>query len=333
MNMNSETVKIAILDDYQEVALQMADWSSLETRAVIQVFSQHIDEADVLVDMLSPFDIICVMRERTPLSRTIIERLPRPKLIASTGLRNASIDLKAAEERGIAVKGTSGSLNPPIELTWALILANARSVASENASLRSGGWQSSVGSELRSKILGVLGLGHIGGQVARIGQAFGMKSIAWSEHLTQEQADEFGARFVSKEELSRESHVLSIHMVLVAATRGLVGAEDLAVMKGTAYLVNTSRGPIVDERALIDALTSRKIAGAALDVFDTEPLPANHPSRFLNDVLATPHLGYVSREQYRVFYCETVENITHWLDERQAACRPMCVHDAQYAQD
>jgi len=314
MNSTAEPVKIAILDDYQGVALKMVDWSALRDRASIEVFSDHIANPDRLVERLLPFDVICVMRERTPLPREIIERLPRLKLIASTGPKNTSIDSDAAEERGITVKHTKGSLNPPIELTWALILAAVRNVTSENASLRAGGWQKLVGEEIKGKTLGVVGLGNIGGQVARIGQAFGMKVIAWSERLTKEKTDEVGARLVSKEELFREADILSIHLVLVDATRGLVGARELALMKSTSWLINTSRGPIVDEEALVEALTARKLVGAAIDVFDVEPLPAEHPFRVLDNVLATPHLGYVSRSQYEVFYGETVDGITAWLD-------------------
>lgn len=316
MNSIEASVKIAILDDYQNVALEMADWSALRGRASIEVFSDHITDPDRLIDRLLPFDIICVMRERTPLPREIIERLPRLKLIASTGGKNASIDGEAAAERGIIVTKTGGSLVPPIELTWALILAAVRNVASENASLRAGGWQRSVGEEIKGKTLGILGLGNIGGQVANIGRAFGMKVISWNERMTKAKADEIGVRLVSKEDLFKEADILSIHLVLVDATRGLVGGPELALMKPTSWLINTSRGPIADEAALVKALTARKLAGAALDVFDVEPLPAKHPFRVLDNVLATPHLGYVSRSQYEVFYGGIVESVSAWLDGR-----------------
>jgi phosphoglycerate dehydrogenase-like enzyme len=307
-------VKVAILDDYQNVALQMADWSPLAGRATITVFNDHLDEPDALAARLAPFEVVCVMRERTPLTRGLLERLPRLKLIASTAFRNASIDLQAARERGIAVANTGYDSTPTIEMTWALILASARHVAAENASLRSGGWQRRIGNDLKGKTLGVLGLGNIGGEVARIGHAFGMRVIAWSENLTAEKATAAGAELVRKEELFRQSDVLTIHLVLGRRSRGLVGAAELALMKPRAWLVNTSRGPIVDDSALTTALRERRIAGAAVDVFDVEPLPADHPYRSLDNILATPHIGYVSQNLYRAFYGDTVRNIVAWLD-------------------
>ena len=307
-------VKVAILDDYQNVALQMADWSPLAGRATITVFNDHLDEPDALAARLAPFEVVCVMRERTPLTRGLLERLPRLKLIASTAFRNASIDLQAARERGIAVANTGYDSTPTIEMTWALILASARHVAAENASLRSGGWQRRIGNDLKGKTLGVLGLGNIGGEVARIGHAFGMRVIAWSENLTAEKATAAGAEFVRKEELFRQSDVLTIHLVLGRRSRGLVGAAELALMKPGAWLVNTSRGPIVDDSALTTALREHRIAGAAVDVFDVEPLPADHPYRSLDNMLATPHVGYVSQNLYRAFYGDTVRNIVAWLD-------------------
>jgi phosphoglycerate dehydrogenase-like enzyme len=307
-------VKVAILDDYQNVALQMADWSPLTGRATITVFNDHLNEPDAVVARLAPFEVICIMRERTPLPRGILERLPRLKLIASTAVRNASIDLQAARERGIAVANTGYDSTPTIEMTWALILASARHVAAENASLRSGGWQRRIGNDLKGKTLGVLGLGNIGGEVARIGHAFGMRVIAWSENLTAEKATAAGAELVRKEELFRQSDVLTIHLVLGRRSRGLVGAAELALMKPAAWLVNTSRGPIVDEGALIASLRERRIGGAAVDVFDIEPLPADHPYRSVDNMLATPHIGYASENLYRTFYGDTVKNILVWLD-------------------
>jgi phosphoglycerate dehydrogenase-like enzyme len=307
-------VQVAILDDYQNVALQMADWSPLAGRATITVFNDHLDEPDALAARLAPFEVVCVMRERTPLTRGLLERLPRLKLIASTAFRNASIDLQAARERGIAVANTGYDSTPTIEMTWALILASARHVAAENASLRSGGWQRRIGNDLKGKTLGVLGLGNIGGEVARIGHAFGMRVIAWSENLTAEKATAAGAELVRKEELFRQSDVLTIHLVLGRRSRGLVGAAELALMKPRAWLVNTSRGPIVDDSALTTALREHRIAGAAVDVFDVEPLPADHPYRSLDNMLATPHIGYVSQNLYRAFYGDTVRNIVAWLD-------------------
>jgi phosphoglycerate dehydrogenase-like enzyme len=307
-------VKVAILDDYQNVALQMADWSPLAGRATITVFNDHLDEPDALAARLAPFEVVCVMRERTPLTRGLLERLPRLKLIASTAFRNASIDLQAARERAIVVANTGYDSTPTIEMTWALILASARHVAAENASLRSGGWQRRIGNDLKGKTLGVLGLGNIGGEVARIGHAFGMRVIAWSENLTAEKATAAGAELVRKEELFRQSDVLTIHLVLGRRSRGLVGAAELALMKPRAWLVNTSRGPIVDDSALTTALREHRIAGAAVDVFDVEPLPADHPYRSLDNMLATPHIGYVSQNLYRAFYGDTVRNIVAWLD-------------------
>lgn len=309
-------MKIAILDDYQGVALELADWSSLAERASLEVFREHLTETDAVVARLLPFDIVCVMRERTPLLRSALERLPNLKLIASTGRRNASIDLEAAKERGIDVVNTGYDGSSTVELTWALILASARHIALESANLRAGGWQRTVGDGLRGKTLGILGLGSIGSEVARIGAAFGMEVVAWSQNLTAEKARAGGAQWVSKEELFATADVLSIHLVLSARTRGLVGAAELAAMKPTARLVNSSRGPIVDEAALLAALRQGQIAGAAIDVFDVEPLPPDHAFRSLPNVLATPHIGYVSRDLYRTFYADTVVNIGRWLDRR-----------------
>jgi phosphoglycerate dehydrogenase-like enzyme len=309
-------IRIAILDDYQNVAMEMADWSPLAGRAEITVFNDHLSNFDDVVERLLPFDAVCVMRERTPLPRSVIERLPRLKLIASTGSRNASIDIEAAAERGIAVAHTGYDARPTIEMTWALILASTRQVALENAHLRAGGWQLMVGDGLHGKTLGVLGLGNIGSEVARIGLAFGMDVIAWSQNLTPDRAQACGVRLVSKEELFRGADILTIHLVLSQRTKGLVGAAELQAMKPSARLINTSRGPIVDEPALIEVLRKRRIAGAALDVFDIEPLPADHPFRSLDNVLATPHIGFVARELYRTFYRDTVENITRWLAQQ-----------------
>jgi phosphoglycerate dehydrogenase-like enzyme len=312
-------MKVAILDDYQNLALAMADWSSVAGRAEIIVFNDHVADRDAVVERLLPFDVVCVMRERTPLPREVIERLPQLKLIASTGRRNASIDMVTAEERGIRVTATGYRSTPTIEMTWALILASARHIVRESNSVRDGGWQASIGRELDGKVLGVLGLGNIGAQVARIGLAFGMKVIAWSQNMTPQIADAAGATLVTKDELFREADVVTIHLVLSKRTRGLVGAAELALMKDTSMLINTSRGPIVDEGALIQALTSRSIAGAALDVFDAEPLPADHPFRALDNVLATPHIGYVADNLYRTFYGDAAVSIAAWLDEIAAS--------------
>jgi len=286
----------------------------LSGRADITVFQDHLDDTDAVIERLLPFDIICVMRERTPLPRNVVERLPNLKFIASTGPVNASIDVVAAADRGIVVSHTGYRSDPTIDLTWALILASARNIVAESNSLRSGGWQRTVGTELRGKTLGVLGLGRIGSEVARIGRAFGMDLIAWSRNMTPEAAQAAGAVLVSKDELFEQADILTIHLVLSGRTRSLVGAAELALMKSTARLINTSRGPIVDEQALISALRNKQIAGAAIDVFDIEPLPASHPFRTLGNVLATPHIGYVSQGLYRTFYEDSVSNIRKWLD-------------------
>jgi phosphoglycerate dehydrogenase-like enzyme len=307
-------MRIAVLDDYQGVARQMADWSALEGRATVTIFHDHLADTEGIVARLEPFEVVCVMRERTPLTRAILERLPRLRLIASTGSVNGSIDTVAANERGVQVVHTSYDSTPTIELTWALILASCRHLVAENASVRAGGWQRHVGGDLAGKTLGLLGLGNVGGGVARIAKAFAMDVIAWSEHLTPERANEAGASMVSKRDLFAQADIVSIHLVLSHRTRGIVSTEELALMKPTAILVNTSRGPIVVERALVDALATGRIAGAALDVFDEEPLPTPHPFRTLANVLATPHLGYVSRGLYERFYRDTVSNILRWLD-------------------
>jgi phosphoglycerate dehydrogenase-like enzyme len=312
--MSMKKYKIAVLDDYQNVALESADWSVLRDRADIAVFQDHLADPDALIDRLLPFDVVCVMRERTPLPRNIIERLPNLKLIASTGAGNASIDVAAAGDHGIAVVYTGYRSEPTIELTWALILASARHIVTESNSVRSGGWQQTVGADLCGKTLGVLGLGRIGSQVGRIGSAFRMNSIAWSQNMTPEAAEAAGASLVSKDELFERADILTVHLVLSKRTRGLVGALELDKMKPTAWLINTSRGPIVQEPALISVLKNKRIAGAAIDVFDIEPLPTDHPFRTLENVLATPHIGYVSQGLYKTFYEDTVSNIHKWLE-------------------
>jgi len=316
MASNHKPVTVAVLDDYQNAALRLADWSPLDGRAAITVFNDHLADTDAVVERLKGFDVLCVMRERTPLPRSTLERLPRLKLVVSTGARNAAIDVAAASERGVAVAFTGYTSAPTIEMTWALILAASRHVVAENLAFRRGAWQQGVGVGLAGKTLGVMGLGRVGSAVAAVGVMFGMRVITWSPNMTPERAAEGGATAVSKEDLLRRSDVLTIHMVLSAKTRGLVGADELALMKPSALLVNTSRGPLVDEAALIAALTSRRIALAALDVFDTEPLPADHPLRSLENVLGTPHIGYVADDLYRIFYGDTVKALVAWLDER-----------------
>ena len=310
----SARVRVAVLDDYQNVAMSMADWSAVTSRADVTVFSDHVADADELVARLAPFDVIFVMRERTPLPRNIIERLPRLRMIASTGPFNASIDMAAAAERGIHVGTTGGSVASTVELTWALILGASRHLVAERLAVAEGRWQTTVGRELDRRVLGVLGLGRIGARVARIGAAFGMDVTAWSQNLTPEGAAEAGARYLPRDEFFATADVVTVHLKLSERSRGLVGAAELAAMKATALLVNTSRGPIVDEAALIEALQSRSIAGAALDVFDTEPLATGHPLRTLPNVLATPHIGYVADRPYRIFFRDGVAAIADWLD-------------------
>lgn len=306
--------KVAILDDYQNVALEMADWAPVAERADITVFNDHIADPDDLVDRLAGFDVIFVMRERTPLSRSIIEQLPRLRMIASTGPFNASIDMAAAADHGIHVGTTGGTIASTVELTWALILAASRNIVIENAAVRAGGWQTSVGHELDGRVLSVLGLGRIGKRVARIGNAFGMDVIAWSQNLTKDAAAEAGARYANKDELFGQADVLTIHLKLSGRSQHLVGHAELAAMKPTALLVNTSRGRIIDESALLDALRTRSIGGAALDVFDEEPLPIGHPLRSFDNVLAVPHIGYVADRPYRIFFRDAVNAISDWLD-------------------
>jgi phosphoglycerate dehydrogenase-like enzyme len=294
----------------------MADWSVLEDRATVTVFTEYLAGADTLVTKLQPFDVVCLMRERTPMTADIISRLPKLRLISSTGPRNASIDLAETAKRGVEVVHTSYRSTPTIELTWALILASSRNIVAENVSLRSGGWQRFVGNELSGRTLSVLGLGNVGSAVASIGKAFGMKVIAWSENLTAERAAQAGAEWVTKDQLFRQADILTVHLVLSDRTRGLVGSRELKLMKATSRLVNTSRGPIVIEADLIAALKNAQIKGATIDVFDQEPLPLDHPFRMLPNLLATPHIGYVAQDLYRRFYQDTVNNIRQWLDRQ-----------------
>jgi phosphoglycerate dehydrogenase-like enzyme len=308
-------VQIAVLDDYQNVALELADWTPVAQRGQITVFHDTIADQDKLAERLRPFEIICAMRERTPFRRALLERLPNLKLLVTTGMRNASIDVAACADRGITVCGTEGLGYPTAELTWALILAMSRRIAIEDRNMRQGGWQATLGTGVNGKVLGVIGLGRLGAQVAKIGLAFGMKVIAWSQNLTRERAAEVGVGFVgAKDALMTLADVVTIHLVLSERTRGLVGKKELEQMKPTAYLINTSRGPIVDEAALVEALQTQRIGGAGLDVFDEEPLPADHPLRTLNNTVLSPHLGYVTAEGYAIFYTHVVEDVLKFLD-------------------
>jgi phosphoglycerate dehydrogenase-like enzyme len=305
--------RVAIIDDYQDVALAVADWRSLGPEVAVQAFHERLSGDDALVKRLADFEVIVAMRERTHFPRSVLERLPKLKLLVTTGMRNVAIDAKAAAELGIVVSGT-GLLTPPTaELTWGLILALARHIPEEAQQMRSGGWQTTIGVGLNGKVLGVLGLGKLGSEVARVGRAFQMQVIAWSQNLTAEHASSMGGKLVEKDELFQRADFVTIHLILSKRTRGLVAARELALMKPGAYLINTSRGPIIEESALIDVLKSRKIAGAALDVYDEEPLPDEHPLRKLDNVLLTPHLGYVTVENYRLAYGDAVEDIRAFL--------------------
>ena len=306
--------KIAVLDDYQGGALEMADWAPVQGRAEVTVLRDNLSDPDALVERLLPFDALCVMRERTPLPAALIERLPNLKFISSTGARNASIALDAAMSRGIVVSSTGYTSHGAMELTWALIHAASRHIPAEANSFRSGGWQTGVGGDLKGSTLGIMGLGKIGQAIARVGIAFEMDVIAWSQNLTAEVAAAAGARLVDKATLLRQADYLTLHLVLSKRSEGIVGAGELAQMKPTAWLVNTSRGPLVDEAALVDVLERRAIAGAALDVFDVEPLPAGHKFRSLPNVVASPHIGFVTTRTYAIFFTDTVENLLAWMD-------------------
>ena len=308
-------VRAAILDDYQNVALKFADWSAIANDVEVKVFNAPLGDDSTVIKTLQGFAIVNMMRERTPFNRKVIEGLPDLKLLITTGARNNSIDLKACAEFGVTVCGTAGFGNPTAAIVVGLMLELTRHIGFENARMKAGApWQVTVGHDLEGKTLGVLGLGKLGQRVAGVAKALGMKVIAWSQNLTPEKAKEGGTEYVSKEDLFRNADVISIHVVLSDRTRALVRAKDLGLMKKTAYLINTSRGPIVEEKELIAALNSKSIAGAGLDVFDIEPLPTDHPFRKMDNVVLTPHLGYVSEENYRTFYSGVVEDIRAWLD-------------------
>ena len=307
-------MRLSILDDYQGVALDMADWAPLQGRVEIVVERKPFADEDEASRSLANSEMVAAMRERTPFPRSLVERLPNLKLLNTTGMRNASFDLAALRDRGVVVCGTQGGGLDTAELTWGLILGAARRIAEDHRSMREGLWQTRIGNRLEGKTLGVLGLGRLGSAVARVGLAFDMKVIAWSPNLTGERAVAVGVERVDKETLLRQSDVLSVHMVLSPRSRGLVGRNDIALMKKTAILVNTSRGPIVDAYAVIEALEAGRLGYAAFDVYDREPLPADHPLRRTPNVLLTPHIGYVTEENYRSSYPQIVENIVAFLD-------------------
>ncbi|MET9521080.1 D-2-hydroxyacid dehydrogenase family protein [Streptomyces coeruleorubidus] len=308
-------LRCAVLDDFQRVATEVADWSPVAGEVEVVSFDTHLDGEDALAAALADFDIVVTLRERVPFPGSLIARLPRLKLIVASGMRNSVIDYAAAEEHGVTVCGTTSSSTPPVELTWALLLGLARGLVEESNALRSGGpWQSTVGADLHGSRLGLLGLGKIGSRVARVGLAFGMHVSAWSQNLTEERADEVGVELApSREELLASSDFVSIHLALSDRTRGLLGPAELALLKPTAYLINTSRAAIVDREALLAALHEGRIAGAGIDVFDIEPLPAGHPMRTAPRLLATPHLGYVSHANYTTYYGQAVEDIRAFL--------------------
>ncbi|WP_371502510.1 D-2-hydroxyacid dehydrogenase family protein [Kitasatospora sp. NBC_00374] len=309
-------VRCAVLDDYQGVAGSFADWSTLAERVEVRSFQGHFAGVDELAEAVGDCEIVVVMRERTPFTAEVFARLPRLRLLITSGMRNASIDLAAAAAHGVTVSGTASHSQPPLELTWALILCLARQLGRESVAVRENGpWQSTIGTDLHGRRLGLLGLGKIGGEAARIGRAFGMEVVAWSRNLTAERAEAAGAVLAgSLAELLETSDFVSVHLVLSERTRGLIGADELRRMRPTAYLVNTSRAAIVDQSALAEALRGGWIAGAGVDVFETEPLPADHEFRSLPNLLATPHLGYVTERNYRSYYGEAVEDITAFLD-------------------
>jgi len=309
----ADALRVALLDDYQGVALELADWKVLGSGAAVEAFRDHLKDEAALLRRLEPFDAIVAMRERTPFPERILAGLPRLRLLVTTGMANASIDVQAATRLGIVVAGTDGQASPTVELTWALILAAVRRIPQEDRAARAGRWQTSLGAGLEGKVLGVIGLGRLGSKVAAIGRAFGMRLVAWSQNLTADRAAACGAQLVAKEALLAQADVVTIHLRLSARTTGLIRAADLARMKRTAYLVNTSRGPIVEEAALIGALRNGTIAGAALDVFDEEPLPPRHPFLSLENLVLSPHLGYVTRENYGVFYRGAAADVAAFL--------------------
>ena len=310
-------LKAAIMDDYQNMALALAPWNTLDPPVKIDVFTDHLADETAVARRLHPYDIVVLMRERTPFPSSLIEKLPNLKLLVTSGNRNRAIDMKACAAKNIVVCGTGSARSrshPTAELTWGLILALTKHIPSENLAIRKGKWGVGMSVGLGGKVLGVIGLGNVGSVVARTGLCFGMEVIAWSQNLTQEHARALGATKVEKNELFARSDIITIHVILSQRTRGMIGEKELELMKPSAYLVNTSRGPIVDEKALLDALVKQKIAGAGLDVFDMEPLPSDHPLLGLENTVLTPHIGYVTRENFEVYYRESLEDIQAGLD-------------------
>ena len=312
-------MRLSILDDYQGVALNMADWSPIRSRAVDIAVERHaFADEDAVVRALADSELVAAMRERTPFAKSVVDRLPKLKLLITTGMRNASFDMAALKDRGVTVCGTggpsSGVNEDTAELAWGLILGAARRIAEDHQFMRQGGWQTRIGHRVGGKTLGLLGLGRLGSAVARVGLAFGMKAIAWSQNLTAERASAQGVELVEKDELFRRADILSVHLVLSPRSRGLVGAREIGLMKPSAIVVNTSRGPICDTEAIVAALKGRRLAYAGFDVYDKEPLPIDHPLRTAPNVILTPHIGYVTEENYRSFYPQIAENVAAFLD-------------------
>jgi len=307
--------RCAVLDDYQNVAMNMADWSPVAKDVEIEVFHRPLGDDTAVIRALQKFSIVCLMRERTLFPKAVFEGLPDLRLLVTTGMRNAAIDLAAARERNVTVCGTESTGHPTAELAFGLMLELARKIGHEHARIKAGAWwQETIGIDLFGKTLGIVGLGKLGSRAVAIGRAFGMQLVAWSQNLTEEKAREAGATRVEKDELFRRADFITIHLQLSPRTRGLVGAEELGLMKPSAFLINTSRGPIVEAAALLAALRERRIAGAGLDVYDVEPLPENHPLRKMDNAVITPHLGYVTQDTFRIFYRQTVEDIRAFLD-------------------
>lgn len=309
-------IRIAILDDYQGVAMECADWSSLPDGCNTTTFGEALGSEGAIANALKDFEVIIGMRERTPFPESLIKKLPNLKLLITTGLRNRSFDIAAANAQGVIVCGTASQPSPAAELTWGLVLSLFKQIPMENAVMHSGGWQKAFPATMYEKTIGVVGLGKLGSRIAAYAKVFGMEVLAWSPNLTQERADEHNATAVSKEALFADSDLVTIHMPLIPASRRLVTSKDLNLMKPTAYLVNTSRGPIVDETALAAACQNGTIAGAGIDVYDVEPLPVDHPFRSIDSVILTGHIGYVTRDNYEGMYTNAIENIKGWLDGR-----------------
>jgi phosphoglycerate dehydrogenase-like enzyme len=314
MDLAMTRLRCAILDDYLNISLKLADWSKIEDRVDITVFNQPFASQDSAVSALKDFEIILAMRERTPFPRAMFDALPKLKLLITSGMRNNSIDLEAAKDKQVVVCGTKWSKDPTAPLTMGMILELTRNIGRENARMHAGEYlQKHIGIEIEDKTLGVVGLGKLGAKVAGLAKAFGMNVIAWSPNLTAERCKEVGVGYATKEELFSTADFITIHVVLSDRSRGLVGAADLARMKPTSFIVNTARGPIIDEMALLETLKARKIAGAAVDVFSVEPLPVDHPFRKLDNLVLTPHLGYVTQETFIAHYNQMVEGIDGWL--------------------